>query len=170
MLSFVSLNIPFFYIQYFALENSIAADQLAFYLLSVITTGSGFGRVLPNFFANRIGPFNIICSSTIFCGGLRGMVVIALLYGFFSGAFVSLPPTCFVRLSPDRSLIGTRMGMGYAVMAVDNLIGTPSAGSILQDRGFNAMWIFSAVISIAGGLTMMISRKVQGRRKLPARV
>jgi hypothetical protein len=70
MLSFVSLNIPFFYIQYFALENSIAADQLAFYLLSVITTGSGFGRVLPNFFANRIGPFNIICSSTIFCGGL----------------------------------------------------------------------------------------------------
>lgn len=180
VLTFTSLNIPFFYIQYFALKKNIAANELAFYLLSIITTGSVFGRVFPNFFANKIGPFNIISACTVICGGLMfalinlsslaGVVAIALFYGFFSGAFVSLPPTCFVRLSPDRSLIGTRMGMGYAVMAVGNLIGTPSAGAILQDKGFNTMWIFGAVMSIAGGLTMMISRNIQGQWKPLARM
>ncbi|GAB1211003.1 hypothetical protein ATERTT37_000113 [Aspergillus terreus] len=179
-LTFVSLNIPFFYIQYFSIQQGIASGDLAFYLLSIITTGSVFGRVFPNFFANRVGPFNIISACTIVCGGLMfalinlsglaGIIVIALLYGFFSGAFVSLPPTCFVKLSPDRGLIGTRMGMGYAVMAVGNLIGTPSAGAILQDRGFNAMWVFGGVMSIAGGAAMMMSRNVQGEWKPLARI
>ncbi|KAL5360115.1 major facilitator superfamily domain-containing protein [Aspergillus floccosus] len=179
-LTFVSLNIPFFYIQYFSIKQDIASGELAFYLLSIITTGSVFGRVFPNFFANRIGPFNIISACTIICGGLMfalinlsslaGIIVVALLYGFFSGAFVSLPPTCFVKLSPDRGLIGTRMGMGYAVMAVGNLIGTPSAGAILQDRGFNGMWVFGGVMSIAGGAAMMMSRKVQGEWKPLARL
>ena len=80
-------------------------------MLPVITTGSVFGRILPNIFANIIGPFNIVFSCTVICGilmfalinlsSLGGVIVIALLYGFFSGAFVSLPPTCFVKLSPD---------------------------------------------------------------------
>lgn len=179
-LTFISLNIPFFYIQYFAIAKKIARGEVGFYLLSIITTGSVFGRILlPNLFANRVGPFNIVFSCTIICGALMfalidlsslaGVVVIALLYGFFSGAFVSLPPTCFVRLSPDRSLIGTRMGMGYAVMTAGNLIGTPVAGVILQDKGFNAMWVFGGVMSIAGGLTMTISRNIQGGWQLLAR-
>lgn len=85
---------------------------------------------------------------------LVAMVVVSLLYGFFSGAFVSLPSTCFVHLSPDRSLLGTRMGMGYAVMTIGNLIGTPVAGAILQNEGFNLMWKFGGIMSIAGGLIM----------------
>jgi MFS family permease len=95
--------------------------------------------------------------------GLAGMVVVSLLYGFFSGACVSLPPTCFVHLSPDKSLIGTRMGMGYAAMTVGNLVDTPVAGAILQNEGFNAMWIFGGAMSITGGPTMMVSRNIQGR-------
>ncbi|KAJ5747706.1 MFS general substrate transporter [Penicillium nucicola] len=180
LLNFISLNIPFFYIQSYAIDRGISAEGMGFYLLSIITTGSVFGRIFPNFFANKIGPFNIISLCTIICGalmfalvnlsGLAGMVVVSLLYGFFSGAFVSLPPTCFVHLSPDRSLIGTRMGMGYAVMTIGNLIGTPVAGAILQNEGFNSMWIFGGVLSIAGGLTMMVSRNIQGQWKPIARV
>ncbi|KAF7158195.1 hypothetical protein CNMCM5623_002861 [Aspergillus felis] len=180
LLTFVSLNIPFFYIQYYAISKGISANEMGFYLLSIITTGSVFGRVFPNFFANRVGPFNIVFSCTIICGALMfslvnlsslaGLVVVSLLYGFFSGAFVSLPPTCFVQLSPDRSLIGTRMGMGYVVMTAGNLVGTPAAGAILQSEGFNSMWIFGGVISIAGGLTMMVSRNIQGGWQPFARV
>ncbi|KAF9884238.1 hypothetical protein FE257_001970 [Aspergillus nanangensis] len=172
VLAFISLNIPFFYIQYFAIESGIASDELAFYLLPILTTGSVFGRVFPNIFANLVGPFNIIYSCTIVSGALMfalinisslaGVIILALLYGFFTGAFVSLPPTCFVRLSPQRSLIGTRMGMGYAVMTVGNLIGSPVAGVILQKNGFNSMWTFGGVLSIAGGIAMMTSRNFQG--------
>lgn len=180
LLTFVSLNIPFFYVQYYAISKEISAHDLGFYLLSIITTGSVFGRVFPNFFANRVGPFNIVFSCTVICGGLMfalvnlsslaGIVIISFFYGFFSGAFVSLPPTCFVKLSPDRSLVGTRMGMGYAAMTVGMLVGTPAAGAILQSKGFNSMWIFGGVLSIAGGLTMMISRNIQGGWKPFAKV
>lgn len=180
LLTFVALNIPFFYIQYFAISKGIAKGEVGFYLLSVITTGSVFGRIVPNLFSNRVGPFNIVSGCTVLCGGLMfslihlsslgGVVVVALLYGFFSGAFVSLPPTCFVKLSPDRGVIGTRMGMGYVVMTVGNLIGTPVAGKILQDHGFNSMWVFGGVLSIVGGLTMMVSRNIQGGWKVFAKV
>lgn len=101
---------------------------------------------------------------------LAGIVIISFFYGFFSGAFVSLSPTCFVKLSPDRSLVGTRMGMGYAAMTVGMLVGTPAAGAILQSKGFNSVWIFGGVLSIAGGLTMMISRNIQGGWKPFAKV
>ncbi|EAW09008.1 putative monocarboxylate permease [Aspergillus clavatus NRRL 1] len=180
MLAYITINIPFYYIQYFALTKHLAAGDLPFYLLSIITTGSIFGRILPNYLANKIGAFNIISICSIICGGtvvalvdmsnLPGAVIVSLLYGFFSGAVVSLPPTCFVKLSPDRSLIGTRMGMGYGVMMIGNLIGSPVAGAILQDRGFNAMWIFGGVTSMAGGIVMMISRCIQGKWEVFAKV
>ncbi|RMZ41958.1 monocarboxylate permease [Aspergillus flavus] len=137
-LEFISLNIPFYYIQYFAISEGITTNGLGFYLLSILTT----------------------------LDLLAGVVIVAFLYGFFTGAFVSLPPTCFVKLSPDRALIGTRMGMGYAVMTIGNLVGTPAAGAILQNRGFNAVWIFGGGLSIAGGIAMMISRNFQGGWKL----
>ncbi|KAF7535961.1 hypothetical protein G7054_g4974 [Neopestalotiopsis clavispora] len=173
LITFISLNIPFFYIQYFAISTGLSDDEVGFYLLSVITTGSVIGRVLPNFLANRINPFYIVSICTVICGGLMfalidlssfgGIVVIALLYGFFSGAFISLTPTCFVSLSPERSLIGTRMGMGYAIMTIGNLVGTPAAGAILQTSGFNTMWVFGGVMSVVGGFIMMSSRGFQVR-------
>lgn len=111
LLVYICLNIPFYYIQSYTIDHRIADPGLGFYMLPVITTGSVFGRILPNIFANIIGPFNIVFSCTVICGilmfalinlsSLGGVIVIALLYGFFSGAFVSLPPTCFVKLSPD---------------------------------------------------------------------
>lgn len=181
MLAYICLNIPFYYIQYYAISHNITtANGMGFYLLSIITTGSIFGRIVPNLFAHVIGPFNIVFLCTVICGALMfalidmsslaGLIVISLLYGFFSGAFVSLPPTCFVKLSPDRRLIGTRMGMGYSVMTIGQLIGTPVAGAILEDRGWMAMWVFAAVTSIAGGLGMMVSRNLQGGWKIWVRL
>ncbi|KAE8378992.1 major facilitator superfamily domain-containing protein [Aspergillus bertholletiae] len=178
-LEFISLNIPFYYIQYYAIREGIATTDLGFYLLSILTTGSVFGRILPNIFANVVGPFNIMVVCTVMSGvmmfalvnlsSLAGVVIVAVLYGFFTGAFVSLPPTCYVKLSPDRALIGTRMGMGYAVITIGNLVGAPVAGAILQHRGFNAVWIFGGGVSMVGGITMLISRNCQGGWKRPIR-
>lgn len=39
-----------------------------------------------------------------------GMVVVALLFGFFSGIFIALPPVLYVALTKDKSKIGTRIG------------------------------------------------------------
>ncbi|KAJ6438232.1 Endoglucanase-1 [Purpureocillium lavendulum] len=178
MLTSVTINIPFYYIQYYAISTGVASNELGFYFLSIMTTGSFFGRVLPNLLANRVGPFNIIFLCTLMSGcltfafvdnfSLAGVVASAFFFGFFSGAYVSLPPTCFVRLSPTRSVVGTRMGMGFAVAMLGNLLGAPLAGVILREKGFNAMWIFGGASSILGAFALMMSRNIQGKWKLLA--
>ncbi|UNI18573.1 hypothetical protein JDV02_004833 [Purpureocillium takamizusanense] len=176
----ITINIPFYYMQYYAVSTGIASRELGFYLLSIMLTGSFFGRVLPNLLANRVGPFNIVVVCTLMSGclclalvnnySLAGVVVAATLFGFFSGAYVSLPPTCYVRLSPTRGVVGTRMGMGFAIAMVGNLIGPPLAGLILRQKGFNSMWIFAGVSSMVGACGMMASRNIQGKWKLLAKL
>jgi hypothetical protein len=84
-----------------------------------------FGRIVPNFIADWAGPINVIIPTIIVSGILlfswlaistwRGFVVFALLYGFFSGTLVSLPPAGIAALTDihQMSKIGVRMGMVF---------------------------------------------------------
>lgn len=57
---FMGLYAPFFYVQTYAIEYDITNTNLAFYLLAIINSASVFGRIIPNFVADRTGPFNMI--------------------------------------------------------------------------------------------------------------
>jgi predicted MFS family arabinose efflux permease len=46
---------PLFYIQQFAISLGVSPSA-AFYLLSVVNGSSAFGRILPGFVADRLGP------------------------------------------------------------------------------------------------------------------
>jgi hypothetical protein len=46
---------PLFYLQQFAISLGISPDA-AFYLLSIVNGASAFGRILPGFVADRVGP------------------------------------------------------------------------------------------------------------------
>lgn len=45
-LGFMGLYIPFFYIQTFSIEKNIVTNDLVFYLLPLLNTGSFFGRIV----------------------------------------------------------------------------------------------------------------------------
>jgi hypothetical protein len=55
---FMGLYIPMFYVQSFAIEEGITSENLAFYMLSIINAASVFGRLVPNFIADTVGPLN----------------------------------------------------------------------------------------------------------------
>jgi predicted MFS family arabinose efflux permease len=158
----------FFYVQLYAISKQITTEALGFYLLSIINSASVFGRIMPNFLADRSGPLNIIIPCALLSGVLilcliavknvAGIIVICVLFGFFSGTFVSLPPTIIVHMSPNRGLIGTRMGMCFAFVSIGVLIGTPIAGAILDTAGFTSVWIFGGVLTLIGGSVMFASR------------
>jgi predicted MFS family arabinose efflux permease len=143
---FMGLYVPFFYVQSYALDKQIMSANSAFYMLSVINAASIFGRIIPNWLADRIGPLNVLIPGTaIACvvafgwigiHSVGGLVVFCLLYGFSSGSFVSIPPTVIVTLSPSLSVVGTRMGMTFAISGIGLLIGTPVAGQILLRYGY----------------------------------
>jgi predicted MFS family arabinose efflux permease len=175
-LVFLGLYTPFFYIDYYVISTGITNANLGFYFLVIVNAGSVFGRIFPNIVAVRTGSFNMIIPCTIGSGifilaligtkTVAAAVVVSALYGFFSGTFVSVPPACFVQLSPNRSLIGTRMGMGFLIIGIGGLIGTPIAGALLQHSGWTSVWVFSGVPTLAGAVCMICSRQCQTRGKL----
>jgi predicted MFS family arabinose efflux permease len=175
-LVFSGLYTPFFYIDYYVISTHITNANLGFYFLVIVNAGSVFGRIFPNIVAVKTGCFNIIipCTfcSAIFVLALLGartvpaVTVVSVFYGFFSGTFVSVPPACFVQLSPNRSLIGTRIGMGFLMMGVGGLIGTPISGVILEHSGWHSMWIWGGVPIIAGVVAMCACRQVYTKGKI----
>lgn len=120
-LGFMGLYTFFFYVQSYAIQTNIMEPDLAFYLLAIVNSLSVFGRILPGIVADYIGPMNMIVPCCIISGILMlcliatsnvgGVVTLCVLFGFFSGTFVSLPPSIFVHLTKNRAVIGTRMGM-----------------------------------------------------------
>ncbi|KAF2473027.1 MFS general substrate transporter [Lindgomyces ingoldianus] len=168
-LGFVGLYMPFFYSQVYAIEQHIVSPDLAFYLLAVMNSTSVFGRIIPNWLADKVGPYNVVIPCTLVSGILcfcfitadtsAGLIVLIGFYGFFSGTFVSLPPTIIVHLSLDaRHKIGTRLGQSFACIALGLLIGTPIGGAILDASGYNAVWVFGGTMLLGGAVVLTLSR------------
>ncbi|KIW08340.1 uncharacterized protein PV09_01258 [Verruconis gallopava] len=165
---FLGLYSLFFYVQSYAIAKGLMDRNLAFYLLSMLNAASAFGRTVPNLVADKIGPLNCLTPAAIMSGVViallipanssAALIVLVLLFGFFSGTYVSLPPTVVVYMTKNRGLIGTRLGMCFAVVSIGMLIGPPIQGAILRKSGFNAVWIFGGVVTIAGGLLLLASR------------
>ncbi|OJJ57095.1 hypothetical protein ASPSYDRAFT_155461 [Aspergillus sydowii CBS 593.65] len=130
-----------FYVQSYAIDTDIVDSNLGFYLLSMLNAGSTFGRIMPNFIADHTGPLNMLAPAACITAILSfvwigvhtvpGIIVLSILYGIFSGGFVSLPPVVMASLTKDMRELGTRMGMVFAITSIALLIGTPIGGAIL---------------------------------------
>ncbi|KAK2808332.1 hypothetical protein FQN49_008727, partial [Arthroderma sp. PD_2] len=139
---FTGLYIIFYYIQLYALEESSISTVLESYLLVIINASSLPGRLIPGFYADRIGSINVqtivafISAVLTFCliaiKNSAGLVVFCIIYGFSAGAFMGLPAAGVVNLSADKSKIGARLGMTLAVVGCGVLVGNPIAGAILN--------------------------------------
>lgn len=91
----MGVYIPFFYISDFALTTGSFTTIESFYPLIILNATSTFGRVIPNYLADKFGQLNIITP----CAGVTallawcwladnvkgGIVAFCVLYGFFSG-------------------------------------------------------------------------------------
>ncbi|KAI0032784.1 major facilitator superfamily domain-containing protein [Vararia minispora EC-137] len=169
-LGFMSAYIPYFYINTFAAARTGASADVAFYFVAVLNAASTVGRTLPNFIADRTGPLNILVPSVLVSGtlglawiavrGIGALSIWAVLFGFFSGTFVSLPPASVASLTEDLTRVGTRMGMAFTFMGVGLLVGNPIAGALinLETGNFLRAQIFCGVLVLASGLVLAAAR------------
>ncbi|KAL1588109.1 hypothetical protein WHR41_03315 [Cladosporium halotolerans] len=184
MIGFIGLYVELFYISFFGEATGYTDSSMSFYLVPILNAGSVFGRTLPNMLSDKIGPINVIipgaviCSILVFCNmavdSLGGIVVQALLFGFFSGIFIALPPVCFFSLTADKTKLGTRLGMGFAVIALGVLAGGPGGGAILQSDPSNldwkGTWAYSGATLIAAGAIFFIVRFLKVGAKVVTKV
>ena len=178
---YMGIYVVFFYIQLYAISVVGMAPDLAFYLLAIINAGSSFGRVLPNFLADKVGTLNmqmlfalVSCVLSFVLIAIRsnsGVLAFCALYGFFTGTFVSLPSPTVASLSPNLSILGARMSMALMSAGVGVLIGSPVAGVILQDKGtehWTSILIWSGVLLAASATCMMVARVARTGFKIQA--
>lgn len=139
----------------------------------ILTARSTFGRILPGIFADRYGRFNTLIGTTALSAILvlalwlpsRGSIPIILFgafYGFTSGAFVSISPSCVAQISDVRQ-IGIRMGTLYLTISFAGLTGNPIAGALLtrMDGDYTGVQVFCGVGMAIGTAMFVASRWVQ---------
>jgi len=157
----------YFYIQLFTLTRGGISENFSFYTLAIVNGASVFGRTIPNIVADKVGitpifvPLTGIAGAIIFAMlGLKnvgGIVIFCLLYGFTSGAYVSMAGPLFASMADHLSEMGIRMGIALGCMGIAALVGTPIVGALVGN-GPDYVWtkaiVFAAVMMLAGTVTM----------------
>lgn len=173
--AYIGFFIPIFYVQPYAVEARVMTTNLAVHLVPILNAASVPGRIIPGILARKGNPVAVLFGAATVSGILGfawigihntgGIVAFAVLYGFFSGAFVALPAVVLTALTPDPSKLGTRMGMCSTVCSLGSLCGAPVAGALLSDTGgYLALQLFSAVATLATG-ALLGGQLLVGRRK-----
>lgn len=164
--------IPINYIVVQAVDAGMGA-ALAEYLVAILSAGSLLGRLVAGVLSDRIGAYNIFFCVVFMAGvlvlglwipasGNAAIIVFAVVFGFASGAYVSLPPALVVGISPLDE-IGYRTGLLFLFSSVGGLTSSPIGGAILQRDGgsYTGMKVFSGVMLLVGAGFVMAARVVQ---------
>ncbi|KAJ5180736.1 hypothetical protein N7492_003946 [Penicillium capsulatum] len=164
---------PFDYLPSMAQEEAGFSSDLALYLISLINATSIPGRVIPPHIADHIGHFNVITTCALTTGvsmlclwlpfhyhpSHAGLIVFALVYGFVTGAVVSLLMPCVAK-SGKLETLGVRFGTFQMVVALGCLTGLPIMGAILKTQNasdFAGLEIFASVSALLGASLLAMS-------------
>ncbi|KAJ5447988.1 Major facilitator superfamily domain general substrate transporter [Penicillium cf. griseofulvum] len=148
--AYLGVFVILFYLSFFAEATRITDSSLAFYMVPIFNTASVFGRTIPNKLADRFSPFNLLVPAALTSGLLMfymmvvdlkaAVIVMVVLSGFISGTLIGLPPIYLAILTEDKSKLGTRVDMGYAIIVLGVLASGPSSGAILMNGGGSLDW------------------------------
>lgn len=139
---FVGQYIPYFFIEQFASSHDL---NLHFWMLIFLNIGSVPGRIIPSLIADKLyHPLKVLTVTTAgatilaFCWiairhSTAGLIVWCFLYGFCSGAFVSLQGAAVASMTTNMATIGTRFGINMFAGALGILIGSPVGGAIFPE-------------------------------------
>jgi MFS family permease len=122
------LFVPISYITSYALANGVSTS-LSYQLLAILNAGSFFGRLLPGYFADRMGRFNVLLITVALClvsnaclwlpakGNTAVLIVYVSIFGFASGSNISLTPVCIGQLCKTENY-GRYYATAYTIVSI----------------------------------------------------
>ncbi|KAF2275793.1 MFS general substrate transporter [Westerdykella ornata] len=165
----VGIWIPNYYIETYCMIIDPTAP-IKGYLLPLINGTSILGMILGGLMGDQIGRLNVLYHMALILGLLCTMwalsstvtilVAFAILFGFFSGAYVALVPSAVGQISPDEKL-GGRIGAFYSLVAFSSVVGTPVGGLLITDHtkgGYQGVILYAGATLSLGGVLMLASR------------
>lgn len=171
-LFFWGMFLPFSYITLQA-ESAGMDPSLAQYLLPILNAVSILGRIGPGIAADRFGRFNSMICITLLSGVITlglwipgkstgALIAYGIIFGFSSGGFISLAPTCIAQISDIRE-IGTRTGVAFGVQSLGALTGSPIGGAIVKAMNGNylGLQLFCGIVMTMSVFVFLAARYVQ---------
>lgn len=134
------------------------------------------GRLLPNHFADTVGPLNMMIPTCLITGiALLSWIAVrtpaqlyawTVFYGIAAGGIQSLFPAGLSSLTTDLRKRGTRMGMTFTIVSFAVLTGNPIAGAIItaEGGGYVGAQVFTGV-SILVGMGFISAARWSRQRK-----
>ncbi|KAF9887206.1 hypothetical protein FE257_010460 [Aspergillus nanangensis] len=170
--------IPITYISSYAISVGVA-DTLSYLLIVFLNLGAIPGRFLPGLIADRIGRFNVMVLTSTVCAiltlalwfkagdNLAALICYAVLFGFWSGAAISLTPVCISQVCATEDY-GKRNGTTFTIAGVGALIGIPIAGAIQQQNqgDYWGLIVFGGVLYMAAAVAFAPIRRAPPAQKL----
>lgn len=160
--------VPINYLPVQALDAGMDANLVS-YLIPILNAASLFGRLFAGIMGDKIGRYNMF----VIVGALTGLWVLALwipanqeggiiafalLFGFCSGAYVSLIAPLVAQISPMRE-IGFRTGIIFAIAAIPGLTTNPISGQILGPHNhWYGVKVFAGIFCLLGTAFIMAAR------------
>ena len=166
--------IPYTYLCSYAIHSGFDPKK-AYLLNSLLNAGAVPGRALPGYVADRFGVFNTMCGTALVCatfiltlwytsyGDEIKTTSFTVLFGFWSGAAISLTPVCVSQVCNIKDY-GKRNGTAFFIASFGVLIGIPIAGSILEANGGSYQGIigFAGAFYAAAFVAFGVARGVAG--------
>jgi MCP family monocarboxylic acid transporter-like MFS transporter 10 len=144
------------------------SPKFSFYLLSIANAGSGLGRIASGILGDKFGaitiiaPLNLLCAIMTFVWPFAttkgSLIAIGIIYGFCSGAYVSLLAVPLLMMG-DMHDAGRRTGIGMTGIALGALAGPPISGAIAKATGgFEAVGYYAGIV--LRSLLLLTSSKI----------
>ncbi|KAJ9420962.1 major facilitator superfamily domain-containing protein [Fusarium oxysporum] len=145
--------------------------DFSYNLIPILNAGSVIGRLLPGYYADVIGPFNVSILAVIlaivacFCvwlplgGTTAGVIIFTVLFGFSSGTSIAIAPVCIGRLCKTQEY-GRYYATAYTIVSFACLIGIPIGGSIVQANGgeYWGLIILTGAVYVASMISLFLAK------------
>ncbi|KAK4542008.1 hypothetical protein LTR36_007208 [Oleoguttula mirabilis] len=172
----------FYYIASFGVDKA-GLTYTSSTVLVIVINGVGVpARVIPPFFADKVGQLNmmvpilfclaIVAYSWLAVSDVSGLYVFTCFYGLVSAGFQCLMPSTVASITPDMSMVGTRLGMAFSTLSFAALTGPPLGGALQSTMGgqYTGASIWAATSTLIGAVLIGASRVAKVGWKLKVKV
>jgi MFS family permease len=149
-----------------------ASYQQSINLLLVQVCMGFIFRLLPTYYADKIGSLNVLIPFVFVCGAMMfswigittvgTLYVFAVIYGSGSAVIQALWPAVIgsINRTPDLKKAGVRMGMAFTVVSFSSFTGPPLAGALVQvhDGNYTYANIWAGGSFFLGGALLILTR------------